>query len=70
MRYGWLTCIVITLEEGSIFELCMNSNDKTPTQHNNINLIANRDRDTQGLVLCEAKTECNEPEVARAEGIA
>ena len=24
----------------------------------------------QGLVLCEAKTECNEPGAARAEGIA
>ena len=28
-----------------------------------------RDRDTQGLVHCEAKIECNEPG-ARAEGIA
>ena len=28
------------------------------------------DRDTQGLVLCVAKTEQSEPGVARAEGIA
>ena len=29
-----------------------------------------RDRDTQGLVLCEAKTERSEPGVARAKGMA
>jgi len=29
-----------------------------------------RDRDTQGLVLCAAKTERSEPGVARTEGIA
>ena len=33
-------------------------------------IYVNRDRDAQGLVLCEAKTECNEPGAARAEGIA
>ena len=30
----------------------------------------NRDRDTQGLVHCAAITECNEPGVAQAGGIA
>ncbi|NBX19601.1 MAG: hypothetical protein EBR08_02605 [Bacteroidia bacterium] len=33
-------------------------------------LILKNDRDTQGLVLCVAKTEQSEPGVARAEGIA